>query len=470
MGGQTIQGRQRSHARWWRWLVVAALLLATAAVAVALLRSRHATSAGSADVTATVRLATFQVTVTGPGSLAPARTVALAPSVGGNILDIASVGDRVASGQAVAHLDPTQFQRAFDNADLSLQQARASLASLEASQAKQDATLASQIAAGRASLQAAQRTYDSQKAATDLTERLQAMGSASALDVQNAKDALSGALDALNGARTTLSTLLTTQQLQATADQHDLASGRLAVQQAELALATAKQNLEDTTLQAPFEGVVSAVNAAVGEPASAGGPLLTVVDDSRVDLAAQIDESDVAQVSVGQSARVTFDAVSDRAFVGTVTSIAPTATLVSNIPIYYVTVEIANAGRVLRGGMTGQASIVTREIPNTFKVPTKAVRTGGGQSLVLVRQPDGSYGSVEVTVVGASGLDRVLAGDVPDGAVVLVSEGSASTSGASPGAAPSPAPGQGTQRRPSVVPLGGGGFRPPHRRLGRKRS
>jgi HlyD family secretion protein len=456
MEGQKTRLSRRPRA--YRWLALVVIVLAAGALSYLIVAHRRASrSPTPASVTTVVKHASFKVTVAGPGSLLPIRTVSLAPTVAGPILNIASVGDAVSAGQVVARLDPTAYQRAFDNAQLALQQAQASLASLQANQAKADATLTSQIAGAQVSLDAAQRAYDTQRTTTELTQTLFRMGSASASDVQNAQDALSNAAGTLNAARTSVSTLLTTQQLQATADQQDLESSRLSVAQAELSLKTAQQNLADTSLDAPFAGTVSAVDGAVGETAGAATALVTVVDDATVQLAAQIAEVDVTQVAVGQAASVSFDATSSRTFAGRVSSIAPTATLVSNIPIYYVTVDIPNADHTLRGGMTGQANIVTREIPNTFQVPARAVRTVNGSSQVLVRRPDGSYEPVRVAVVGTSGINSVLTGAVPDGGVVLVS-GEAGTNGAS-----SNSPAQGTtQRRNSAVPFGGaGGLRAP---------
>lgn len=455
MEGQ--KARPNRGFRVYRWLVLVVIALAAGALAYVLVHRHTSRSAAPASVTSVVKLATFEVTVAGPGSLVPIRTVSLAPTVGGPIISIASVGDVVSVGQVVARLDPTTYQRALDNAQLALQQAQASLASLQANQAKASATLTSQIATAQASLDAAQRAYQTQQTTTELTQTLFRMGSASASDLQNAQDALSNAAGTLNAAKTSVSTLLATQKLQAAADQQDLASSRLSAAQAELSLKTAQQNLADTSLETPFAGSVSAVDGAVGETAGVGTALVTVVDDATVQLAAQIAEVDVTQVAVGQAASVTFDATASRRFAGRVSSIAPTATLVSNIPVYYVTIDIPNADHTLRGGMTGQASIVTREIRNTFQVPARAVRTLNGDSQVLVRQLDGNYAPVRVAVVGTSGINSVLTGAVPDGATVLVSGGSNAS-----GASSSP-PAQGTtQRRNGVVPFGGaGGFRSP---------
>lgn len=458
----TVDARAARPRRRRRRLVLAVVVVAAVAVAAAgylVFRQRGGQAAPSPPVTTTVHLAPYQVTVSGPGSLSPLRSVALTPAVSGRVLSVPSVGDRVSRGSTLAQLDPAAFQRAVNDAELALRKAEGSLAGLQASQAKAHASLTSQIDAASADVQAAQRSYDSQRQALALTETLYAMGSASATELQGAKDAASSAADAVATARSTLVMLQRSQTLQADVDAQDLANARLAVDQAGLALSSARQDLADATVTAPFDGVVSSVDAAEGEPSGAGTPLLTLVDDSTVTLAAQIDESDVTKVALGQAATVSVDALGDRTFPGRVTAIAPTAALVSNIPIFYVTVEIDNGAHRLRGGMTGQAVIVTRTVADTFRVPTRAVTSRDGTSVVTLRQADGTYAAVPVTVLGTAGINSVLTGDVPDGAVILVSGG-----GAVPGNQESP-------RRPGAVPFGppGGGFRNSRRSTGTRR-
>ncbi|MEJ2358316.1 MAG: efflux RND transporter periplasmic adaptor subunit [Deinococcales bacterium] len=421
-------------------------------------RDRAGSAPAQSIVTATVKRAAFQVKVDGPGSLSPIRSVSLTPPVSGTLIAIASVGDRVVEGASLARLDPTPFQRAVADARLSLDKARASLAALQADQAKTAASLASQVASARAAVDAAQRDHDSQQQTLDLTRTLFDMGSASANELQAAKDALSTADEARANARTNLDTLLETQRLQQTSDEQALANARIAVEQAKLTFATAEQDLADTEVVAPFDGIVSAANGAVGESTGGSDGLLTFVDDATVVLDAQIDETDIGRVAVGQSGTVTLDAIPGTTFPGRVTRIAPTATLVSNIPVFYVAVEIDNADHALRAGMTGQASLVVRQVPDAFQLPARAVHSANAGSSILVEQTDGSYRPVPVTVVAASGINSVLTGDVPDGAVVLVS----GDAGASPAQGTGPG-GETNQRRPNAVPFPGpgGGFRRP---------
>ena len=452
-------GRSRTRRRrGWLW-PVAVVLLAAAAGAVLLWRPRPATDTAAAPVTTTAHGAPYQVTVDGPGSLSPVRSVGLTPAVGGTIDAIAAVGDRVEQGAVVARLDPAPFQRAVDDARLALDKASSSLAALQAAQAKAAAGTASQIASSRTALDAAQRAFDAQQRNADLVETLYTLGSASALERQGAQDALEAARDALANAKSALATLLQTRTLQETADAEDRANGRVAVAQARLSLTSALQDLDNATLVAPFAGVVSAATAAVGEPAGGNAALLTLVDDANLVLDAQIDETDIGRVAVGQPAAVTLDAVPGRTFPARVTRIAPTATLLSNIPIFYVTVQLANADHLLRSGMTGQATVVVREIDAAFRLPARAVHDDGG-SYVHVQRADGSFRRVPVTVVGTAGIQSVVTGDLPEGATVLVS-GDASSSPAGSQGSDTPR----NDRRPGAVPFAGpgGGFRNPRR-------
>lgn len=445
-----------------RWLVLtAALVVAAAAGAYLLLRSRSAPAAATAPVTTTVTKAPYQVTVSGPGTLSPARSVVLGPSVSGRLMSIASVGDRVKQGAVLAQVDDSSFRRAAENARLSLDKAQASLAALQAGQAKAEATTASQIASAQTALDSAQRALDQQTHTAALTHTLYDMGSASATELQSAEDALTAAREAVASARSDLATLRQNQQLQHDADSQDLANATVSVEQAKLTLASAQQDLASTSVLAPFDGVVSATTSAVGEQVGSGSGLLTFVDDATLELDAQIDESDIAQVAAGQGASVTLDAAGQRTIPGEVVRIAPTATLVSNIPIFYVTVRVDNRERNLRAGMTGQATVVVHEIADTFQLPARAVHSNNDRSYVLVQQSTGGYRPAPVTVVGTAGINSVLTGDLTDGAVVLVSDGGGAAAGQPAGTTDR---GQGGgSRPPGAVPFvnPGGNFRRP---------
>jgi HlyD family secretion protein len=105
---------------------------------------------------------------------------------------------------------------------------------------------------------------------------------------------------------------------------------------------------------------VNAQVGGVGVSASVSGSnaLLTLIDASSVDLPVQIDETEISQVKVGQQVDVTLDAFSGQTFTGTVTAITPSASVVSNIAVFYVTVNVPNPEFKLKPGMTAEGEII----------------------------------------------------------------------------------------------------------------
>jgi len=161
----------------------------------------------------------------------------------------------------------------------------------------------------------------------------------------------------------------------------DKLSAQASVEQAKAALELAQYNLSHATLTAPFDGVVSAVNINVGE--TAASPAIAIVDPNALRLDVTVDETDIAHVQTGQKATITFDSIPGKTFSGTVTGVAPSATVTSGVATYAVTIGIADPGSV-KSGMTGNASIIYGEQKNVLTVPIRAVRTQGQNKVVMV--------------------------------------------------------------------------------------
>jgi membrane fusion protein (multidrug efflux system) len=94
--------------------------------------------------------------------------------------------------------------------------------------------------------------------------------------------------------------------------------------QAKAALDQAQRNLDHTTLRAPISGIATQVdNIQLGRFVAAGSPILSVIDDSRPWVDANLKESDFTYIAVGQSVEIDVDAFPDHAFKGTVGSLSP---------------------------------------------------------------------------------------------------------------------------------------------------
>jgi macrolide-specific efflux system membrane fusion protein len=211
-------------------------------------------------------------------------------------------------------------------------------------------------------------------------------------------------------------------------DAAERAAERAAAQvaQAAAALASANTQLGYARIAAPIDGVVSSVSTQEGETvaaAFAAPTFVTLLDLSRLEVRAYVDETDIGRVAVGQGARFTVDTYGDDEFEGRVEAIYPQAEIRDNV-VDYVTVLgfTPVAGKTLRPEMTATVRIALDVRKDVLAVPVGALRHDGGETFVLrigaaepehrtvaVGTRDASY--VEI-VSGLAEGDSVLVGDL----------------------------------------------------------
>ncbi|HZK66043.1 MAG TPA: efflux RND transporter periplasmic adaptor subunit, partial [Chloroflexota bacterium] len=329
---------------------------------------------------------------------------------------------------------PTNVDRIA--AEASVSQAKASLTSAETKLADLQAgpTNADRIAAEasvsqpKASLTSAEAKLKDLQAGPKPSEILTAEGS-----LLSAKIALDG---------------------KTTVKESDLLPQEDKVRQAEAALEGAKLDLDSATITAPFDGIVSAVSANVGEQVqvAGGGSVVTVVDPKafRVDVA--VDETDVAKLVVGQPATITFDALPDQRLQGKVISVAPTGTTSQGVVTYPVSINVENATGGFPGGMSASISIETERKDNVVLVPNRAVKTQGRNKVVEVKA--GEKSEIRTVQVGSSNdqMTEIVSGLAAGDQVVIPTT---TTSGTNTNAR---VPGMG-----GVPGVGGGNGPPPGR-------
>jgi HlyD family secretion protein len=131
------------------------------------------------------------------------------------------------------------------------------------------------------------------------------------------------------------------------------------VQQAQTALEGARIALQKTVLVAPLAGTVGAVMAEEGETVMAGTPVLVIGDLSALQVETDdLSEVDVVEVAVGQTVKVSVDALPDLELPGRVSKIAPMAEEQHGDIVYPVTIDLEEGfGAKLRWGMTAYVDI-----------------------------------------------------------------------------------------------------------------
>jgi HlyD family secretion protein len=201
---------------------------------------------------------------------------------------------------------------------------------------------------------------------------------------------------------------------------------RAQVRQRGEAVRAAAVTLRQTTLRAPFDGIVAEVRTEVGEwvtPAPPGillPPTIELIDPGAVYVSAALDEVDVAKVRLGQPVRVTLDALPGRSFTGRLTRIAPyVLDRVEQGRTFEVEVTLADAAAAaaLVPGSSADVEIVLRAKDGVPRVPTYALIQD--RAVLIVR--DGRLVERPVTT-GLRNWDLVeIATGVTPGELVVVS-------------------------------------------------
>ncbi len=140
-------------------------------------------------------------------------------------------------------------------------------------------------------------------------------------------------------------------------DPDDVAVAEARIDNAEAQLAAAEAALSDLELAAPFDGMVSELHINPSEWVAPGQPVLLLADLGHLRVeTTDLGEIDVAQIEVGDTALVTFDALPDSVVEGTITRIAPKASAGSGVN-YTVIIELSQVPAQLRWGMTAFVDI-----------------------------------------------------------------------------------------------------------------
>lgn len=136
-----------------------------------------------------------------------------------------------------------------------------------------------------------------------------------------------------------------------------------------------------TPVVAPIDGTIILRNVETGQSFTNTDPIFVMAD--RLTVKAQIDETDIAQVKLGQKARITLDAYPEHPIQGEVVHLAYDATLVNNVTTYQVDVLPLNPPEFLRSGMTSNVSVEVERKEGVLMVPSIAVVTSEEGSMVL---------------------------------------------------------------------------------------
>jgi HlyD family secretion protein len=300
-----------------------------------------------------VRMETVQkrdlvASVTASGQVQPQTKVDVAADISGRIVRLAvKEGQTVTKGQFLLEIDPSQYVAAVQRAE----------AAVSASKAQEAQAKANFIQSERNY----QRSADIKKANAQLVSDEQLEQLKTQAEVQRALQ-------------------------EAAAHQ---------VEQSEAQLKDARSSLAKTTILAPMTGRVTRLAVEQGETAVPGtfnkdaATLLTIADMSVLETKVKVDETDVARISLGDSAVIQIDAFPDTTFIGRVTKISNSAVKsatqqqanADQAVDYEVTIQLLNTPTETRPDFSATAKIITDSRRNALSIPIIALTVRENEAL-----------------------------------------------------------------------------------------
>jgi HlyD family secretion protein len=285
--------------------------------------------------------------VTASGQVSPHTKVDVASDISGRIVRLAvKEGEMVSKGQFLLQIEPNQYEAAVQRAEASLASARAGEAQAKASQIQ------------------AQRNYER---SAEIRKTNAALISDEQLEQLKTQAEVNAAL-------------------------YDAAAHQ--VDQAIAQLRDARSSLSKTTIVAPMSGRVTRLNVEQGETAVPGtfnkdaATLLTISDMSVLETKVKVDETDVARISVGDSAQIQIDAFPDTTFTGRVVEIsnssvkAASATSQGDQAVdYEVTIKLLDPPNETRPDFSATAKVVTDKRTSVPTIPIIALTVREDESL-----------------------------------------------------------------------------------------
>lgn len=209
------------------------------------------------------------------------------------------------------------------------------------------------------------------------------------------------------------------------------------IESAQEDLKTAQAEADKRTVRAPVSGSVVGMNAVNGagvgsgessSSSSSSDSLIQISDLSKMKVTVQVNEVDISNISVGQTATATFSALPDVELDAEVQRIASTASgsgdegMSGGVVTYSVDLLIPHPDKDLKPGMTATVTITTQNVPNALIVPASALSgiEGDEYVTVLVDEEKGETREVPVTVIEKNNSEAAVKGDLKDGDLVLM--------------------------------------------------
>lgn len=444
-----------------RVIVIVVLVIVFIAAAVPILGSAQSNPGGTSNAQSAIKRATVDrgevsLTASATGKIVITQQSNLSFQQSGQVKEIlVSEGQQVKAGQVLARADDTAQQAAFAKANDAVTAADVALQKLLRP------VDAGNIAKAEANVKSAQASYSAKANSVNLNTiksyELQVQKAQSAADAaeqnriraggqyanddpnyqksvaqvgqaqMNVQIAQLQLAQAQQGSSLLSATAQITYQqallaqLKAGPTQTEIEAAQASLVAAQLQRDQAQHNLDKTQLVAPFDGVISSISIKVGQVSSSTAMVISNTDALSADI--NVDESDIGAIQVGQSVKLTLDALSGVTLSGKVEQIADTADTSASVITYVVRVALDQTKAAIKPGMTASATFQVQDLKNVLRVPNEYLKTDNTtkQPTVTLVNPNGTLTTVPVKLgVQGSDYSQVLEGLNEGETIVLI--------------------------------------------------
>jgi HlyD family secretion protein len=337
-------------------------------------------------VTAPVAKGAVTRTVTATGTVNPELTIIVGAAVSGIIQELyCDYNTKVKKGQVCAKIDPRPYQSVVDENKANLEVAKA------------------QLLKDKASLTYAKLAFD--RAA-------------------NLVQTHAVSQDAYDSAKSTYDQALA-----------QIAFDQATVQQRQASLDAAQVNLDYANIVSPVDGTVVSRNVTMGQTVASSfqTPTLFLIatDLGKMEVDANVSESDIGGIKLGNKATFTVDAYAKRTFEGTVSQVRQSPQTVQNVVTYDIVVSVDNSDLTLMPGMTAASRIVVDQRDDVIRVPNQALRyipkvlagaAASGHAQIFVLREGKPVAVPIVTGLDDESFTEIASGDVKPGDLVITAE------------------------------------------------
>lgn len=261
-------------------------------------------------------------------------------------------------------------------------------------------------------------------------------------DQEVKKDQIIAVLDNQDAARDVVSAELSLHQAEIKAkqtadlypklDRDDARQRQIAndtVRQSELALRKVRDRLQDYTVRAPFDGIVTGLTVDSGDTISQTGILASVIT-KKLHVSIELNEVDAAKVREGNSASLSFVALPGVAISGKLVKLDTIGTVTQNVVSYTAEIDLEKQPEGLKPGMSASADILVADKSGVLTVPNAALSSVKGKTMVtIISGKDGTSEEKREVIVGLANetVTEIVSG-LSEGSIVLLPTAATGTS------------------------------------------